>query len=201
MTGDQTIRGRGMQRRRFLKGLAYQCASLALLGACAEPASTENTRADRRRAIETSFDATLARSYLADPSSRALVAGAVGVLVFPTVTLVNPVTGEWSGSGALRVGPVVTDYLMVSTGRLDSRPGAPARAIIVLFKTLDALNRFRTQIPGRFGAALGQAPSTAPQQSSQLGTARQDVVSLMLQQKELTTNWTLPDMAIVRLDI
>ncbi len=99
---DTILSHDGVGRRRFWRNLVGLALSLPLMPGCVGPGSTEVTRARQRRNIEAAFDTTLARCYLAAPSSRELVSGAVGVLVFPTVALINPVTSEWAGVGALR---------------------------------------------------------------------------------------------------
>jgi hypothetical protein len=155
--------------------------AISLLPACSGPFSTEATRASERRNLETDVDATLERCYLIDPDTRKQVASAVGVLVFPTVAPVDPVTGEWAGMGVLRVGAVFTTSYFLSIPAGMARQ-SKVRSIIFLFTHLDALNTLRRSKPWR------------------AGTSMPDVLTLVLQGNVLITSPAMPDMVVVPLD-
>ena len=169
------------RRRRFICKLAGVAMALPLLPACTGPLSTEATRASERRNLETDFDATLERCYLNAPETRKLVANAVGVLVFPTVGPVNPVTGEWAGMGILREGVVFTDsyFLSIPAGMATQ---TKVRSIIFLFMDLNALNTFRVTKPWRAGKPMA------------------NVLTLVLQGNAMTTNPSLPAIVVMPLE-
>lgn len=172
------------QRRNCLRMLAF--VPLWLAG-CTGPVSTEASRAREHRNIETDSDAALTRCYLASPAARQLVAQAAGVLVFPTVSLINPVTGEWAGMGALREGPLFTDYYFLSIAGHGMEKSTAPVSIILLFKSLGALGKFRLRSPWRAGGAANAA-------------GMPDVLTLALRDNVLTTNPAMPEMVVVPLD-
>ena len=180
MSGTQ-IPENGWRRRAFVRNLAGAAISLPFLSACARPFSTEATRATERRNLETDFFATLERCYLTAPETRKLVAEAVGVLVFPTVGPVNPVTGEWAGTGILREGAVFTNsyFLSIPAGMATQ---TKVRSIIFLFMHLNALNTFRVSKPWRAGKPMP------------------DVLTLVLQGNALMTNPVLPHIVVMPLE-
>lgn len=182
MIDDASIPARAMRRRDFLRKLAAILLPLPLplFAACSGPFSTPATREEQRRNIETNFNATLARCYLVAPSTRGLVGNAVAVLAFPTVGLVNPVTGEWGGMGVLREGVVFTAYFYLSIPKFESESQAETRSIVFLFNSLGALNKFRVSNPWRASEA--------------------EVLTLVLRGNTLMTNPAMPDRFVVPLD-
>lgn len=75
--------------------------------------------------------------------SRELVAKARGVLVFPSVIQAGFWIGGQYGEGALRVGGQTAGYYSTAGGSFGLQIGAQSKAIIFLFMTQDALDRFR----------------------------------------------------------
>lgn len=176
---------------------------MPLLPACTGAFSTEPMRARARRDIDMNVEATLARCYQLAPATRDLVARAAGVLVFPTVVPVDPVTGERAGRGELREGQAVTDYYFVSTSvdsaSKASRQGA-ARAIIFVFTSRDALSRFRLSRSWRANEAAGAAEKAA-ESSGVLRAGPAGMVTLVLEGHALVTNPTMPEALVVPLEI
>jgi lipid-binding SYLF domain-containing protein len=188
-------------RRAFVRQcgamLALPLLTLPLLtGGCSGvgPPSTPATRARRRQDIEADFLTTLERCYLAEPATRALIGDAVATLVFPTVVAINPVTGERSGDGALRVAQVFTAYYALS---LATVAGAPSQSFIFLFMNLDALDRLRDAAPWHASEAV---PVTRAGARLAL-PARTDVAVLTLADTRLVAPPPLAGAAVVRLDL
>jgi lipid-binding SYLF domain-containing protein len=75
--------------------------------------------------------------------SRELVGKARGVLVFPSVISAGFGVGGQYGDGSLRVGGSTVGYYSTTTGSIGLQIGAQSKAIIFLFMTEDALDRFR----------------------------------------------------------
>jgi hypothetical protein len=176
-------------RRGFVRKLAGMLSLLMIGSACSGPASTNATRETQRRNLEIDFDATLSRCYLIAPATRALVGHAVGVLVFPTVGLINPVTGEWAGMGVLRQGSVFGDDYFLSIPKYDTAQHTTTRSIIFLFNSLSALDHFRVSNPWRASETLrARVPSA-------------DTMTMVLQGNVLLTNPSMPEMIVQRLDI
>lgn len=106
-------------------------------------ASGTSGNADKRRSINADIDSTLARLYSTANGSRELVAKARGVLVFPSVIQAGFWIGGQYGEGALRVGGQTAGYYSTAGGSFGLQIGAQSKAIIFLFMTQDALDRFR----------------------------------------------------------
>jgi lipid-binding SYLF domain-containing protein len=193
----------GQLRRRRIVRLVAALAAVPLLPACTGAFSTEPMRARERRDVDMNVEATLVRCYQLAPDTRELVARAAGVLVFPTVVPVNPVTGEWAGRGELREGRVVTNYYLLSTSvdpaSKASRQGA-ARAIIFVFTDRDALNRFRLSQVWRANEAAAAAEKAA-ETSGVLRAGPAGIVTLVLQGRQLVTNPSMPEALVVPLGL
>ena len=179
-----------LHRRAFVRKLAGMLSLLTIGSSCSGPASTNATRQTQRRNLEIDFDATLTRCYLIAPATRELVGHAVGVLIFPTVGLINPVTGEWAGMGKLRQGNVFGDDYFLSIPKYDTAQHATTRAIIFLFSSLSALDHFRVSNPWRTSEAL------------RARDPRSDALTVMvLQGNALLTNPSMPDMIVQPLNL
>ncbi|SAL03208.1 lipoprotein [Caballeronia calidae] len=137
-----------MQRRNFMLKSATVLAlgGLALAGCTANRnAGTEQAAgaADLRRSIDADVDSTLQRLYSTVGGSRELVAKASGVLVFPSVIQAGFIVGAQYGKGSLRVGGSTVGYYSTTSGSFGLTAGAQSKALIFLFMTRDALDKFR----------------------------------------------------------
>lgn len=120
---------------------------LALAGCTTTPPNEPQSAAansSKRQAINSSVDATLSRLYTTVPGSRELVAKSRGVLVFPSVLQAGFILGAQSGNGALRVGGSTVGYYNTSSLSVGLQAGAQSKAVIFLFMTQDALDKFRS---------------------------------------------------------
>ncbi len=136
-----------MLRRKFLWGTPGSALLLGLaLSACTTTtmSDSQNGHADKRHTLDAGFDATLARLYSQARGSRELVSKARGVLIFPSVIDAGFVVGGQYGEGSLRVAGQTTGYYSTTTGSIGWQIGAQSRAIVFLFMTEAALNRFRS---------------------------------------------------------
>lgn len=125
--------------------IAIIAGSLALAG-CTTTQNTPDsasTNASTRASIDASVNATLSRLYSNVPGSRELVAKSRGVLVFPNVIQAGFFVGGQTGNGALRVGGATVGYYNTSSLSFGLQAGAQSKAVIFLFMTQDALNKFR----------------------------------------------------------
>ena len=126
---------------------ALVVGSVALAGCTTTPPNEKQTSAEnasKRQAINSSVDATLSRLYSTVPGSRELVAKSRGVLVFPSVLQAGFILGAQTGNGALRVGGSTVGYYNTSSLSLGLQAGAQSKAVIFLFMTQDALDKFRS---------------------------------------------------------
>jgi len=125
-------------------------AVAAALAGCSTTASVTRpaegggpSTAESRHAVDASYQETLDRVYASNPGSRELVAKARGVLVFPRVISAGLVVGGAYGEGQLREHGHVEGYYRTTTGSVGWQIGAQSRALVFLFMTEDALERFK----------------------------------------------------------
>jgi lipid-binding SYLF domain-containing protein len=136
-----------MQRRNFMlkttAALAFGCLSLA--GCTTTSGSHDNAATDssKRQSIDASVDGAMSRLFTSVKGSRELVSKARGVLVFPSVLQAGFIVGGQYGEGSLRVGGGTVGYYSTISGSFGFQAGAQSKAIIFLFMTQDALDKFR----------------------------------------------------------
>ncbi|GAB7535863.1 YSC84-related protein [Burkholderia sp. 22PA0099] len=126
---------------------AVVVGSFALAGCTTTPPNEPQSAAansSKRQAINSSVDATLSRLYSTVPGSRELVAKSRGVLVFPSVLQAGFIVGAQTGNGALRVGGSTVGYYNTSSLSFGLQAGAQSKAVVFLFMTQDALDKFRS---------------------------------------------------------
>jgi lipid-binding SYLF domain-containing protein len=147
-------------RSATLAVAAVSLVSLALPGCTTTPPShTEESHADLRE-INANVDLALAKLYDTVPSSRELVHHAKGVVVFPSILQAGFVVGGEYGKGALRVGNVNEEYLRLTAGSVGWQLGAQSKAVVLLFMTQDALEKFRHSNGWEVGADATVALAT-----------------------------------------
>ncbi|MEK6348749.1 MAG: YSC84-related protein [Burkholderia sp.] len=137
-----------MQKRNLVlkAAAALVVGSLALTGCTTTPDKADNasTSASKRQAIDASVNATLSRLYTTVPGSRELAAKSRGILVFPSVLQAGFIVGAQTGNGALRVGGSTVGYYNTSSLSVGLQAGAQSKAVVFLFMTQDALDKFRS---------------------------------------------------------
>lgn len=195
-----------MQRRDFMRGaMSLAAAGLAVSG-CTTTATTTTTKetaadtAKRRREIDTNVNSALERLYGNVKGSRDLVTKANGVLVFPNVIAAGFGVGGQYGEGALRVQGATTDYYSIASVSVGLQIGAQSKAIIFLFMTPEALNRFRNSQ----GWAAGVDASVAVLKAGANGeidttSATGPVLAFVLTNTGLMANLTLEGTKVTRL--
>ncbi|WP_420956382.1 YSC84-related protein [Burkholderia gladioli] len=136
-----------MQKRNLVlkAAAALIVGSLALTGCTTTPDKPDSalTNASKRQAIDASVNATLSRLYSTVPGSRELAAKSRGILVFPSVLQAGFIVGAQTGNGALRVGGSTIGYFNTSSLSVGLQAGAQSKAVVFLFMTQDALDKFR----------------------------------------------------------
>jgi lipid-binding SYLF domain-containing protein len=136
-----------MQRRNFMlkTTAALAFGGLALAGCTTSSGTPDNASENmsKRQSIDASVDGTISRLFQTVPGSRELVSKARGVLVFPSVIQAGFIVGGQYGEGSLRVGGSTVGYYSTVSGSFGLQAGAQSKAIIFLFMTQDALDKFR----------------------------------------------------------
>lgn len=197
-----------MQTRQICIGLVAALSMLAsgcttTTGKMSETPSARSTSAtNEMREIDAGYDATLARLYSNAPSSRPLVAKAHGVLIFPSVIAAGLVVGGEYGKGALRVGGRTTGYYQTVSASFGWQIGAQSKAIIFLFMTQDALNKFLSGSGWTVGADASVALlKIGANGDIDLNTAQQPVIGFALTNNGLMANLTLEGTKVSKLNL
>lgn len=194
-----------MQRRAFLTstaGLAIGGSGLLLAGCTTTPPGAPTDRAAQRREIDSAAEATLGRLYSTARGTRELGDRARGILVFPRVLAAGFIFGGEYGDGVLRTGGRPAGYYRTTTGSFGWQIGAQSKAIILMFMTQEALDRFVNSN----GWSAGVDASVALARIGASGeidtnTIRQPVVGFALTNAGLMANITIEGSKITKLDI
>ncbi|GAC1420940.1 MAG: lipoprotein [Burkholderiaceae bacterium] len=157
--------------------------------------------AETKRAIDDGYTSTLNRLYTSTPGSRELVAKAQGVLVFPRVIAAGLVVGGQYGEGELRVKDSVAGYYRTTTGSIGWQIGAQSKALVFLFMSKDALDKFRSGS----GWAAGVDASVAVLKVGANGeieanAARAPTIAFVLTNTGLMANLTLEGTKVTRIE-
>lgn len=118
-------------------------ASLAMVG-CTTTGNTQGkgSAPDNRAELESQSTAALTRLYSAMPGTRELVAKAKGVLVCPAVIGGSFVIGAEHGKCVLRSNGTSRGYYSTTAASVGWQAGGQSKAVIYVFNTQDAYNKF-----------------------------------------------------------
>lgn len=185
-------------------GTLVAAATLALAGCtttATTPSDNDSSVMSKRNGINSNVDQALSRLYVAAPGSRELVSKAAGVLVFPSVLAAGFVVGGQYGEGALRVNSRTMGYYSTTSASVGLQIGAQSKAIIILFMTQDALDKFRAVK----GWSVGGDASVAVLKIGANGaidtnSVRSPVEAFVLSNGGLMANLTLEGTKVNRLD-
>ena len=155
--------------------------SLAFVGCTTTRPGDASTPSSARSAIDAEVDAALSKLYNSVPGSRELVGKSAGVLVFPNVLSASLGVGAEYGRGALRTGNRTQGYYSTTAGSIGWQAGAQSRAVIYVFSTQDALDKFRASKGWTVGADATVALATVGANGQiDSNTIRQPVVGYVL---------------------
>ena len=132
-----------LQLRSIGLAIAVGLGSVAMIGCTTTPPGSEASGPSERAAMEKNVDATLSRLYSTVPGTREMVQRAAGVLVFPSVVGGSFVVGAEYGKGALREGGTTTGYYSTTAGSIGFQAGGQSKAVIYVFNTGEALQKFK----------------------------------------------------------
>lgn len=188
-----------MHKRRFLTQSATLLGASALLLAGCTTTPGAGT-AGKRENIDADANATLSRLASTVPGSRELVSKARGVLVFPSVLAAGFGIGGEYGEGALRVGGRTVDYYSTASASFGLQIGAQSKAVIFLFMTQEALDKFRNSQGWTAGVDASVAVVKAGINGDvDLNTATQPVNVFVMTNKGLMANLTIEGTKITKL--
>ena len=132
-----------MNLRSIGLAVALGLGSIAMVGCTTTPKGAEASGPTARAAIDREVDATLSRLYSTVPGTREMVQRSAGVLVFPSVVGGSFVVGAEYGRGALREGGRTTGYYSTTAGSIGFQAGGQSKAVIYVFNTREALEKFK----------------------------------------------------------
>lgn len=172
---------------------------LALVGCTTSRPEQRAAAGTERASINAQIDAALSRLYSNAPGAREMVAQSRGVLVFPSVVGGSFVVGAEYGRGALRVGGSTSAYYSIAAGSVGWQVGAQSKAIIYVFMTQEALDKFRASQGWTAGVdATVAVASLGANGSVDTNTMQQPVVGFVLANAGLEIGASLQGMKITQ---
>jgi lipid-binding SYLF domain-containing protein len=185
--------------------MAGGCTSTASVTTASSPREAAGLGAlspEQRRDLDEGYRDTLNRLYDTTRGSRELVAKAAGVLVFPRAMSagIGFVGGE-IGTGELRVGNRVDGYYRTTSAALGPQLGAQSKALVFLFMSQDALNRFRASNGWSVGADASVAVlKVGANGEIDVNSARAPTIAFVMTNMGLMANLTLEGTKITRIE-
>lgn len=163
--------------------------------------STPTSTTEQRQSLDSAANATLTKLYESSPQSKELVARAKGVLVFPDVLSGSFIIGAEHGKGVLRVGGANAGYYSTTAGSIGFQAGAQSKAMVLLFMTDDALNKFRKSSGWTVGAdATVAVVNVGANGRIDTNTAQQPIVGFVMNNGGLMAGVSLEGTKISKLD-
>ena len=133
---------RKVSMRSVVIATAVAAGSLSMVASTAtKPETTSAQRADSTT-LRTRVNSTLDRLYQTAPGSKEMVQRAKGVLVFPSVIGGSFVVGVEHGRGELLVGGRVRGEYTTTAASVGWQAGGQSKAVIYVFNTQEALDKF-----------------------------------------------------------
>ena len=126
---------------------------------------------------------------------------AAGYLVFPRVIKIGMGIGGESGEGVLRVAGKTVDYYRTSAGSFGLQLGAQAKAIVIIFMTKEALDKFRDSSGWKVGVDGSVAfIDVGGGKAIDTTNIKDPVVGFIFDSKGLMGNLTFEGSKITKLD-
>lgn len=187
---------------RTIGAATLALCSIAFVGCTTTRPDDRGSSTSSRASIDAQVDATLSKLYGTVNGSRELVAKSRGVLVFPSVVGASFGVGAEYGRGALRVGNRTQAYYSTTAGSIGFQAGAQSKAIIYLFTTQEALDKFRNSSGWTAGADATVAAATVGANGSiDTQTVQQPVVGFVLTNVGLEAGVSVQGAKITRIQL
>lgn len=189
-------------RRVAVAAMTVAVAGVVFSGCTTTSDKASASASEQRQEINSGTDATLTKLYETSPDSKALVERAKGVLVFPSVLSASLIVGAEHGKGVLRVGGVDSGYYSTTAGSVGFQAGAQSKAVILLFMTDQALEKFRKSDGWTVGAdATVAVAKVGANGSIDSNTAQQPIVGFVINNGGLMAGVSLEGAKITKLDL
>ena len=190
-----------MFRRAGLAAATISVAGLLFSGCTTTTPTSSATPAEQRKSLSSAADETLGKLYQASPQSKELVARAKGVLIFPDVLSGSFIIGAEHGKGVLRVGGANAGYYSTTAGSIGFQAGAQSKAMVLLFMTQGALDKFRNSSGWTVGAdATVAVVDIGANGRIDTNTAQQPVVGFVMNNGGLMAGVSLAGTKISKID-
>lgn len=134
-----------MNRRHFVTrvaGSGLLVATVMAAGCTTTGTSASSDPAAKRKEIDAGVDGALNRLYSSANGSRELAQRAQGILVFPRVLAGGFIVGAEYGEGALRSKGSTVGYYSTTQASVGLTAGGQSKAVIIMFMTPEAYNKF-----------------------------------------------------------
>lgn len=179
---------------------ALALCGLAFVGCTSTTTDGRTGVASSKGSIDTQSDAALSRLYGAVPGAREMGANAKGILVFPAVVGGSFVVGAEYGRGALRSNDSARRYYSIAVGSVGWQVGAQSKAIVYMFTTTEALEKFRNSKGWTAGVdATVAVANVGANGSIDTSTMREPVVGFVLANAGLEVGASLQGMKVTEL--
>lgn len=191
-----------MNRRHFFTIPAALLLATSLAACTTTGRHNDGTAAGKRQEINTGATAALERLYDTVPGARDLSRDAKGILVFPSVLSAGLVVGGEYGNGELRVGNQTEGYYNISSASVGLQAGAQSKAMIFMFMTEEALNKFRNSKGWTAGADASVAVAKVGANGTlDTNTAGQSVVAFVMTNAGLMANLSVEGTKITKINL
>ncbi|MBV7482443.1 YSC84-related protein [Bordetella sp. BOR01] len=189
-------------RRAAMAAMTVAMAGLVFSGCTMTSPKASASATEQRQEIDSGADATLTKLYETSPQAKALVERAKGVLVFPSVLSASFVVGAQHGKGVLRVGGTNAGYYSTTAGSIGFQAGAQSKAVVLLFMTDQALEKFRNSEGWTVGADASVAVADVGANGRiDTNTAQQPIVGFVMNNGGLMAGVSLEGAKIAKVDL
>jgi lipid-binding SYLF domain-containing protein len=134
-----------MNRRHFVTRIAGSglLVATAITTGCTTTGTKSTTdTAAKKQEIDAGVDGALNKLFSSTTGSRELAQRAQGVLVFPKVIAAGFIVGGEYGEGSLRAHGSTVGYYSTTQASVGLTAGGQSKAIIIMFMTPEAYNKF-----------------------------------------------------------
>ncbi|MDR0214020.1 MAG: twin-arginine translocation pathway signal [Comamonas sp.] len=190
---------RELSLRTVVLATALAAGSMAMVGCTTTKPETQSAPRADATTVNARANAALERLYQTAPGSKEMVARARGVLIFPSVIGGSFVIGVEHGRGVLRVNGQNRGYYSTTGASVGWQAGGQSKAVIYVFNTQEALDKFLSSEGWSVGAdATVAAGKIGANGSVDTTTAQGPVTSYVLTNAGLEAGVSLQGSKITK---
>lgn len=177
-------------------------AGLMLLSGCTVNQGPAQPSDRTREGVEEGAARTMQTLYANVPGSRELERKATGVLVFPRILAAGLIVGGEHGRGVLRVHGRADSFYDITGLSVGWQAGAQSKALVIMFLTPAALNKFLASKGWTAGAdATVAVVRDGANATLDTLSAKNDVVAFALTNSGLMAAATIDGTKITRVEM